>query len=179
MLVFAISLIRVRAIGKRGDETGATKAASSWLGIAIQGLGFLAVGIGPLVIRLATFAPVQVAQAQAVMALAVLALGLFLAATRAMGRNWSLTARTREDHELVTAGPFAAIRHPIYTGMFAFMLAMALAFGHWRGLVLGVPLFWIGTMIRVLREERLLRAQFGPAYDAYAARVKRFVPGLI
>jgi protein-S-isoprenylcysteine O-methyltransferase Ste14 len=33
--------------------------------------------------------------------------------------------------------------------------------------------------MRVRREERLLRAQFGTAYDAYAARVKRFVPGLI
>jgi protein-S-isoprenylcysteine O-methyltransferase Ste14 len=96
-----------------------------------------------------------------------------------MGRNWSLEARTREDHELIVSGPFALIRHPIYTGMFAFLLAMAIAFGHWRGLILGVPLFWIGTMMRVTREEKLLRAQFGTSYDAYAARVKRFVPGLI
>ncbi|RYY33410.1 MAG: isoprenylcysteine carboxylmethyltransferase family protein, partial [Sphingomonadales bacterium] len=74
---------------------------------------------------------------------------------------------------------FAAIRHPIYTGLFAFMLAMAVAFGHWRGLILGVPLYWIGTWMRVSIEERLLRDQFGAAYDAYASRVKRFVPGLI
>jgi protein-S-isoprenylcysteine O-methyltransferase Ste14 len=56
---------------------------------------------------------------------------------------------------------------------------MALAFGHWRGLAIGVPLYWIGTAIRVREEEKLLRAQFGQAYETYAARVKRFVPGLI
>ncbi|WP_163312237.1 methyltransferase family protein, partial [Enterobacter cloacae] len=74
-------------------------------------------------------------------------------------------------------GPFAWIRNPIYTALFVFMLAMALGFGHWRGLIIGVPLYWIGTWMRVRREEKLLRAQFGAAYDAYAARVKRFIPG--
>jgi protein-S-isoprenylcysteine O-methyltransferase Ste14 len=115
----------------------------------------------------------------AVALLVLLTIGLFFAASRAMGRNWSIVARTREDHDLVTWGPFALIRHPIYTALFAWMIAMAIAFGHWRGLILGVPLYWIGTWMRVSKEETLLRAQFGAAYDAYAARVKRFVPGLI
>ena len=46
-------------------------------------------------------------------------------------------------------------------------------------LILGVPLYWIGTVLRIVEEEKLLRAQFGEAYDAYAARVKRFLPGII
>lgn len=123
--------------------------------------------------------PLAIGEAAAVLGLMALAIALFVGATRAMGRNWAIVARTRGDHELVTWGPFARIRNPIYTGLFAFLLAMALAFGHWRGLVLGVPLYWIGTWMRVRREEALLRAQFGVAYDAYAARVKRFVPGLV
>lgn len=56
------------------------------------------------------------------------------------------------------------------------LLAMATAFGHWRGLMLGLPLFAWGTWIRVVEEEALLHARFGPQYEAYAARVKRFVP---
>lgn len=177
--VFAISLIRARVTGNRGDEPGATRSASSWIGIVVQGLGFVPVGIGPVRPVPALYAPAQIAEAAIVFALAALAVGLFIGSTRVMGRNWSIEARTRADHELVTAGPFGWIRHPIYTGMFAFLIAMAIAFGHYRGLLLGVPLFWLGTMIRVAREERLLRAQFGAAYDAYAARVKRFVPGLV
>lgn len=176
---FLVSLILARANAGRGDEAGATRSASSWIGIGVQALGFAAVGIGPLVIRLDPYAPVQLGEALAVLVLGGTALFLFLASARAMGRNWSLVARTREDHQLVTWGPFARVRHPIYTGLFAFMIGMAIAFGHYRGLTVGVPLYWIGTWIRVTREESLLRAQFGAAYDAYAARVRRFVPGLI
>jgi protein-S-isoprenylcysteine O-methyltransferase Ste14 len=96
-----------------------------------------------------------------------------------MGANWSLAARVREDHQLCTEGVFGRMRHPIYTGMGLFLAALAIGFGHEANLVAGVPLFLIGTAIRVREEERLLRAQFGEAYDAYAARVRRFVPGII
>jgi protein-S-isoprenylcysteine O-methyltransferase Ste14 len=85
----------------------------------------------------------------------------------------------KRGHVLVTGGIFAHLRHPIYTGMAAFLAAMAIAFGHAAHLVAAAPLFALGTWIRVREEERLLKAQFGPAYQAYAARVKRFVPGVI
>src|SRR5205085_753646 len=109
----------------------------------------------------------------------LLSLGLFTAAARAMGANWSIVARMREGHELVTGGVFARLRHPIYTAMGAFLIAMAIAFGHEYGLIAGLPLFALGTAIRIREEERLLRGEFGAAYDDYARRVKRFVPGLI
>jgi protein-S-isoprenylcysteine O-methyltransferase Ste14 len=95
-----------------------------------------------------------------------------------MGRNWSLVARTRTDHELVTSGVFARLRHPIYLAMGLFLLGLAISLGHERNLLLSLPLFALGTWIRVREEEKLLRAQFGGAYDSYAASVKRFVPGL-
>jgi protein-S-isoprenylcysteine O-methyltransferase Ste14 len=96
-----------------------------------------------------------------------------------MGRNWAVVAQTRSDHALVTSGPFAWVRNPIYLAIFTMQLAFAVAFGHWRALIVGVPLYWLGTWLRVAQEEKLLRAQFGEAYDAYARRVKRFIPGLI
>jgi protein-S-isoprenylcysteine O-methyltransferase Ste14 len=104
---------------------------------------------------------------------------LFHMAARAMRRNWAVVAQTRSDHALVTWGPFAWVRNPIYVALFALQLAFAIGFGHWRALIPAIPLYWLGTWIRVAEEEKLLRAQFGAAYDAYARRVKRFVPGVI
>ncbi len=80
---------------------------------------------------------------------------LFVSASRAMGRNWSLIARTRSDHELITSGPFALVRHPIYLALFVYLFAMALGFGHWRGLIPGVPLFILGTLLRTTQEEKI------------------------
>jgi protein-S-isoprenylcysteine O-methyltransferase Ste14 len=180
LAAFVVSITLARKRGEPGAaEEGAKTAASSWIGIGIQGLGFGAVGFGPVTIAGDSMSPFVLGEGAAVWLLVLTALVLFVASSRAMGKNWSLVARTREDHQLVTSGPFAMIRHPIYTGLFAWLLAMAIAFGHYRGLILGVPLYWIGTWMRVVREERLLRAQFGAAYDDYAARVKRFVPGLV
>ncbi len=96
-----------------------------------------------------------------------------------MGRNWSIVARTRGDHALVTAGPFAWIRHPIYTAMFLMMIALAIGLGHAARLFIAVPLYALGTAIRVRIEERLLRTAFSSAYEEYANRVKRFIPGVL
>jgi protein-S-isoprenylcysteine O-methyltransferase Ste14 len=179
LLGFLVALVSVRTGQRRDGERGGKRARASILGIAIQMLGFVAVGTGPIVATLPPGSLLAIEEALAVLVLMAVTIGLFYTASRAMGRNWSLVARTRADHGLVTSGPFAAIRHPIYVALFTFMLAMAVAFGHWRGLLIGVPLYWLGTWMRVSQEEKLLRAQFGTAYDAYAARVKRFVPGVI
>lgn len=176
--LFSLSYARKRGEPGRGGEEGAKTASSSWVGIGIQALGFMSVGFGPLVIR-QELTPLTIGEGIAVFLLVMTSLLLFVASSRAMGKNWSLVARTREDHQLVTWGPFARVQHPIYTGIFCFMIGMAIAFGHYRGLIAGIPLYWIGTWIRVAREEKLLRAQFGAAYDDYAARVKRFVPGIV
>ncbi len=107
------------------------------------------------------------------------AAGMFFWAARTMGANWSIMARMRPGHELVTSGPFAYLRHPIYLAMLLFLLGVAAATGHERALWLAVPVFVLGTLIRTRREEALLRAQFGAAYADYSARVKRFIPGVL
>lgn len=178
-IVFLLALARARKGKDESKRVPEIRSSTSMLGVLVQGLGFFAVGLGPIAATLAPAGLPALAEATAVALLIALTIGLFFSASRAMGKNWSIVARTREDHQLVTWGPFAAIRHPIYTGLFAYMLAMALAFGHWRALILGVPLYWMGTWMRVIIEERMLRAQFGAAYDAYASRVKRFGPGVI
>jgi protein-S-isoprenylcysteine O-methyltransferase Ste14 len=107
------------------------------------------------------------------------AAALFFWAARTMGANWSIMARMRQGHELVTSGPFAIVRHPIYLAMLLFMLSLATATAHESALWAAVPVFVVGTLIRTTREEALLRAEFGASYDSYAARVKRFIPGVL
>lgn len=176
--IFLLSLLFTGNRGRKAEKVAEKRSPRSMLGVLAQMLGFLLVGFGPILPVLAPYSVLAIAEALGVLLLMAVTIALFVSASHAMGRNWSIVARTREDHELVTWGPFAVIRHPIYTALFAFMLAMALAFGHWRGLLPGVPLYWLGTWLRVAEEEKLLRAQFGSAYEAYAARVTRFVPGL-
>ncbi|MET3709391.1 protein-S-isoprenylcysteine O-methyltransferase Ste14 [Sphingomonas trueperi] len=175
---FVAALLFFRFRRFRRGEADAQISSRSGRGIWLQGAGFFLVAFGPMRPTLQAASAASLGQAVVVTVFVGTCIGLFLSAATAMGSNWSFAARTRRDHDLVTWGPFATIRHPIYTGLFAMLLAMATAFGHWRGLVLGLPLFAWGTWIRVVEEEALLRARFGRPYEAYAARVKRFVPGL-
>ena len=178
-LLFFLAVMRMSFASRGGGSPEAGRSGISLLGIGLQMLGFASTGFGSIRIALPAASLASLAQACAVAALMTGAVALFVAAARQMGRNWSLVARTRKDHELVTSGAFAHVRHPIYTALGLFLLGLAVSFGHERNLLLGLPLFAAGTGLRVREEEKLLRASFGSAYDDYATRVKRFVPGLV
>lgn len=174
----AVLLARRARVREAGAEGDANRANRSLGGVLLQGLGIAIAGMGRQDVSLDPLSTKALVEAATVALLMAGAVGLFLWSSRTMGRNWSIVARTRADHELVQTGPFATIRHPIYTAMFLFMLALALAFGHARQLLIAMPVFALGTWRRIAFEERLLHDHFGAAYDAYAARVKRFVPGV-
>jgi protein-S-isoprenylcysteine O-methyltransferase Ste14 len=108
------------------------------------------------------------------------AAGLLFAvwARRHLGRNWSATVTLKEGHELVTSGPYALVRHPIYTGLLLAFAGSALALGEWRGVVAILVVF--AALWRKLRlEERWMRERFGPAYASYSRRVKALVPFIL
>lgn len=178
-LIFLSTVImaRLRA-GKNPKVDNAAEASITWLWIGVQGIGIGLVGMGRVDILTTPPTLAMVVRAVIVLVLMLAAIWLFDSSSRTMGRNWSLVARTRSDHSLVQTGPFALVRHPIYVALFLFMCAMAIAYGHTRNLILAVPIFALGTWLRIRHEERLLRDMFGSEYDAYAARVKRFVPGV-
>ena len=178
-VAFLIALFVARARVKRAGAAPISQSAPiTRLWIMVQGIGIGAAGFGPIRVELAAGSSKAIVEAVVVAALMAGAVGLFNASSRAMGKNWAIVAQTRSDHALVESGPFAWIRNPIYVALSLFMFAMAIAFGHARNLIVAVPIFALGTWMRVVREEGLLRAQFGAAYDDYARRVKRFVPGL-
>jgi len=113
----------------------------------------------------------------AIIVLVVLASLIFVtAAVRMLGKQWSLQARVLEHHELVRRGPYRIVRHPIYTGMFGMLIASSLAHGHWLGLIIASIVYYLGTVMRVHSEEKLLREQFGSQYEEYAREVPAFIP---
>ena len=95
-----------------------------------------------------------------------------------LGTNWSITLELREGHTLVTNGVYRRIRHPMYAALFLYSIGLALVLPNWIVGTLYLLSFGLLFAFRVGREERLMREEFGVAYDAYCARTKRLVPGI-
>ena len=122
--------------------------------------------------------PLELVLAGLTVAVACGSVAVVLAAVKTLGKEWSITARLVEGHSLATQGPYRFVRHPIYIGMFGMLLATGLAISYWFSLVAAILIFFIGTIIRVRSEEKLLREQFGPEFEAYAERVPAILPGV-
>jgi protein-S-isoprenylcysteine O-methyltransferase Ste14 len=103
---------------------------------------------------------------------------LVMAAVKTLGKEWSITARMVEDHKLATKGPYARVRHPIYTGMLGMLIATGLAVSHWIALVAAIVIFATGALIRVRIEERLLRETLGQSFEEYARQLPAVIPGI-
>jgi len=103
---------------------------------------------------------------------------LIESAVRTLGKQWAMRARLVEDHQLITVGPYAHIRNPIYTGMLGMLIATGLAMEHWMALLAAVVICAVGMAIRIRSEEKLLRAEFGEAFEEYARRVPAVLPGI-
>ena len=92
-----------------------------------------------------------------------------------LGRNWSGTVTVKEDHELICSGPYAIVRHPIYTGLLVAILGTAIVFGEWRGL-LAVCFLTIAFVLKLRREERFMAESFPDTYPRYRAQVPALIP---
>ncbi len=95
-----------------------------------------------------------------------------------LGENWSGTVTIKQNHELITSGPYRFVRHPIYSGLLLAFMGSALARAEWRGALAVVLVFW--ALWRKLRiEEQRMREQFGPAYEQYAKRTPALIPFIL
>ena len=109
----------------------------------------------------------------------VVAIGVAIAiwARRHIGQFWSSRVALKEDHQLIQSGPYAHVRHPIYSGMLLAMIGTALFLGEWRGIV-GVLLVFVAHWQKARREEKLLAGQFGAVYEEYCGRTGSLIPRL-
>jgi protein-S-isoprenylcysteine O-methyltransferase Ste14 len=93
-----------------------------------------------------------------------------------LGRLWSGTITRKADHRVVDTGPYAIVRHPIYTGLLLALLATAAAKGTVLGLA-GALLLIVGLWMKARLEERWLSAELGEEnYAAYQRRVPMLIP---
>ncbi len=92
-----------------------------------------------------------------------------------LGRNWSATITIKQDHTIVRRGPYAIVRHPIYSGTTLAMLGTAIYLGTYRGL-LAVALTFAGWWLKSRMEEEFMLRQFGPLYREYQRHVKALIP---
>lgn len=107
-------------------------------------------------------------------ALVLLGIGFAIVARISLGRNWGMPMSRKAEPELVTAGPYAFVRHPIYTGIILAMLGSAIGQSViWAlPLILFVPYF----IYSARREEEMMREQFPEQYPDYMRRTKMIVP---
>lgn len=111
-------------------------------------------------------------------AVGMMALALFVWAHRSLGTNFTIFLSIREEHNLVTEGPYRYIRHPIYTVFLLLGLCYFLASANAL-----LALCWIGGGAlffrwRIPREEALLLDTFGESYQLYMERTNRLFPRL-
>jgi protein-S-isoprenylcysteine O-methyltransferase Ste14 len=93
-----------------------------------------------------------------------------------LGRLWSGTITRKEGHRVVDTGPYAIVRHPIYTGIIAAGIATAIATGTAHA-ILGAVLLVVGYWMKARLEEGFLRQELGAdAYDSYRRRVPMLIP---
>jgi protein-S-isoprenylcysteine O-methyltransferase Ste14 len=111
----------------------------------------------------------------ALLAIVSSALGLWAILT--LGQQWSVQARLRTDHRLVTSGPYGWVRHPVYTAFFGLLIATGLVFApSVSRLLLGIVLYLVGTAFRIRSEDSLLHERFGKTFDDYARRTPALIP---
>lgn len=92
-----------------------------------------------------------------------------------IGENWSSAVSIKVGHELIRTGPYAWVRHPIYSGLLLAMIGTALARREPRGLF-AVVLLWIGFWIKSRMEEGFMRKRFGDEYREYSRTTGALIP---
>ena len=168
----------VSAMGRKRAEKREAPAARL-VHVALMAFAFLLLysadpRFGPLDAR---FLPEQRWLEALGVALTAAGVGFAIWARRHLGKNWSSEVTIREDHKLIRTGPYARVRHPIYTGMLAGLVGTVIAIGEWRA-VAGLAIAMFGFFIKARREEGFLARQFGAAFEEHKKLTGFFLPRL-
>jgi protein-S-isoprenylcysteine O-methyltransferase Ste14 len=108
-------------------------------------------------------------------AIGILSLAFMTWTQATLDTQWSAQLQLRENHHLITSGPYARIRHPLYTSTLGWGLALSLLTANW--IFVGVSVIAIiGLILRVPKEEQMMMDKFGDEYKSYMLRTGRYFP---
>jgi protein-S-isoprenylcysteine O-methyltransferase Ste14 len=105
-------------------------------------------------------------------------IGLRLWAVWSLGRFFRRDVRIVSGQTVHTSGPYRFVRHPAYLGDLLIAFGFVVAWGSWVAAAIAVAIALAGHLPRIRVEEAALRRALGEAYDRYAARRARLVPGV-
>lgn len=162
-----------RASAARETTPVATDPARAAARLAL--LGALLAGVGLLEQRGGGRLGFHPALATTGVALAVAGLVLHLRARRVLGSAWQTAVAARPGHRLVTDGPYAIVRHPLYLGVMLLAVGTVLAHPSLATLCV-VGGLAVGMARKIPAEERALDAAYGNAWTRYAAEVPALLP---
>jgi protein-S-isoprenylcysteine O-methyltransferase Ste14 len=170
-IYWAISALRVKQTKVQEDLGGRL------LHVGVMGLAFLflfshRLDLGPLGLR---FAPESAWLPISGIVLTFVGAGIAIWARYSLGQYWSARVTLKVDHQLIRSGPYAWVRHPLYSGLLLAMAGTALVVGEWRA-VLGVVLAVIEFSRKAAKEEALLASEFGDQYQEFRKRTGFLVP---
>jgi protein-S-isoprenylcysteine O-methyltransferase Ste14 len=175
--------LQLRRTGESGFKGISGRPGSLEWFAGVLFIAAIAIGVAaPILDVMDTIEPLDALDSAGVRATGV---ALFLAgligtlyAQIAMGESWRVGVDEQEQTALVTSGPFAVVRNPIYAAFLPATVGLALLVPNAVAFI-GLAALWLALEIQVrLVEEPYLLRRHGDAYRHYAARVGRFVPGL-
>jgi protein-S-isoprenylcysteine O-methyltransferase Ste14 len=171
LLYWIVSAIRTRV-------TVQTESfASRYFIVLIETVGFVllfrhAAGIGFLGER---FMHRTLASAIVGSILTWMGIGLAIWARYHLADYWSARITIKEDHQLIRTGPYARLRHPIYSGIILAAIGSAVVIDQWR-CVLAVCLILTGYCIKARKEEAMLTQQFGESFREHQKHAGFLIP---
>lgn len=92
-----------------------------------------------------------------------------------LGQFWSDKVVLKVDHQLIRTGPYARMRHPIYSGVLLGVAGTALVLGEWRGAIAFVLLL-INYSIKAKREDEILAREFGDEFRQHQTQAGFLLP---
>lgn len=119
--------------------------------------------------------PRSLATALTGLAMTAIGIGFAIWARYTLGRNWSSKVTIKIDHELIRSGPYASVRHPIYTGILLAIMGTSIALGEWRSF-LAFGLVWFAFYRKARTEEKMLAQEFGERFVEHQQRTGFFIP---
>jgi len=169
-LVWAVGALTTKHTAR--NETAVSLLFHLLLATAGFSLAFRNVRYGPLGWQ---FVPDSAFIAYSGLALTIAGCALAIWARIFLGRNWSAAVTIKHNHTIIRGGPYAIVRHPIYSGGLLALLGNAFVVGEVRGLV-ALVLVFIAWWTKLSVEEKFLSEQFGAEYAQYQREVKALIP---